>query len=319
MSRYILIDGGQGGCRIVYLADGKQILTGSGAGLGRRARDRSAGVLGVLERAFADLGPRAPDAVDVIVAGLTGFDGASETAGAVADGVRKLVRSGRVVVTNDAVTSYLGAIGFEPGAVVAAGTGVIALAGDRDGNFARSDGWGYILGDDGGGYDIGRRGLASALRAHDGRGGSLALLQRAKDQFGEPEALRDLVYSSPNPAGEVARFAREVAEAAREGDCVAEEIWTIAAREVAQTATAALGRVFAPDAPVSVSWSGNLFEARDLMLQPFLRQVAAIWPKAGLLAPTGTALSGAELLARSNPPPMFEDLLHEFGLPPHRP
>jgi N-acetylglucosamine kinase-like BadF-type ATPase len=50
------------------------------------------------------------------------------------------------------VTSYLGAIGFEPGAVVAAGTGVIALAGDRDGNFARSDGWGYILGDDGGGW-----------------------------------------------------------------------------------------------------------------------------------------------------------------------
>jgi len=80
----------------------------------------------VLDRAFADLGPRAPDAVDAIVAGLTGFDGASETAGAVADGVRALVRSGRVVVTNDAVTSYLGAIGFEPGAVVAAGSGNMA-------------------------------------------------------------------------------------------------------------------------------------------------------------------------------------------------
>ena len=318
MSRYILIDGGQGGCRIVYLADGKQILTGNGAGLGRRARDRSAGVLRVLERAFADLGPRAPDAVDAIVAGLTGFDGASETAGAVADGVRKLVRTGRVVVTNDAVTSYLGAIGFEPGAVVAAGTGVIALAGDRDGNFARSDGWGYVLGDDGGGYYIGRRGLASALRAHDGRGGSHALLQRAQDEFGKPESLRDLVYSSPNPAGEVARFAREVAEAAREGDSVAEEIWAIAAREVAQTATAALGRVFAPGAPVSVSWTGNLFEARDLMLQPFQQQVAAIWPEASLLSPRGTALNGAELLARSNPPPMFEDLLRVFGLPPHR-
>ena len=165
MSRYILIDGGQGGCRIVYMADGQRVLTGDDAGLSRHARDRSAGVLRVLERAFADLGPRAPGSVDVIVAGLTGFDGGPETAGAVADGVRKLVRTGRVIMTNDAVTSYLGAIGFEPGAVVAAGTGVIALAGDRDGNFARSDGWGYILGDDGGGYYIGRRGLASALRA----------------------------------------------------------------------------------------------------------------------------------------------------------
>jgi glucosamine kinase len=312
MSRYILIDGGQGGCRIVYMAEGDRVLTGNGAGLSRQARDRSARVLRVIERAFADLGPRSPDAVDAIVAGLTGFDGASQTAGTVADGFRTLVRTGRVVVTNDAVTSYLGAIGFEPGVVVAAGTGVIALAGDRDGNFARSDGWGYILGDDGGGYYIGRRGLASALRAHDGRGGSQALLQRAKDEFGDPESLRDRVYSSPNPVGEVARFALEVAEAAREGDSVAEEIWAIAAREVAQTATAALGRVFAPDAPVSVSWTGNLFNARDLMLQPFQQQVAVIWPKASLLAPRGTALSGAELLARSNPPPMFEDLLHVF-------
>src|SRR5215211_6492940 len=230
MSRYILIDGGQGGCRIVYMADGKRVLTGNGAGLSRQARDRSAGVLRVIERAFADLGPRSPDAVDAIVAGLTGFDGASQTAGTVADGFRTLVRTGRVVVTNDAVTSYLGAIGFEPGVVVAAGTGVIALAGDREGNFARSDGWGYILGDDGGGSYIGRRGLASALRAHDGREGSQALLQRAKDQFGKPESLRDRVYSSPNPAGEVAMFARKVAEAAREGDSVAEEIWAIAAR-----------------------------------------------------------------------------------------
>jgi N-acetylglucosamine kinase-like BadF-type ATPase len=312
MSRYILIDGGQGGCRIVYMAEGDRVLTGNGAGLSRQARDRSAGVLRVIERAFADLGPRSPDAVDAIVAGLTGFDGASQTAGTVADGFRTLVRTGRVVVTNDAVTSYLGAIGFEPGVVVAAGTGVIALAGDRDGNFARCDGWGYILGDDGGGYYIGRRGLASALRAQDGRGGSQALLQRAKDEFGDPESLRDRVYSSPNPVGEVARFALEVAEAAREGDSVAEEIWAIAAREVAQTATAALGRVFAPDAPVSVSWTGNLFNARDLMLQPFQQQVAVIWPKASLLAPKGTALGGAELLARSNPPPMFEDLLHVF-------
>ena len=312
MSRYILIDGGQGGCRIVYMAEGDRVLTGNGAGLSRQARDRSAGVLRVIERAFADLGPRSPDAVDAIVAGLTGFDGASQTAGTVADGFRTLVRTGRVVVTNDAVTSYLGAIGFEPGVVVAAGTGVIALAGDRDGNFARSDGWGYILGDDGGGYYIGRRGLASALRAHDGRGGSQALLQRAKDEFGDPESLRDRVYSSPNPVGEVARFALEVAEAAREGDSVAEEIWAIAAREVAQTATAALGRVFAPDAPVSVSWTGNLFDARDLMLKPFQQQVRAMWRSARLLSPRGTALSGAELLARSNAPPMFEDLLHVF-------
>ena len=42
------------------------------------------------------------------------------------------------------------------------------------------------------------------------------------------------------------------------------------------------------------------------------QQVGAMWRTARLLAPGGTALSGAELLARSNPPPMFEDLLHVY-------
>jgi len=312
MSRYILIDGGQSGCRIVYVEEGERVFTGNGAGLGRQDLDRTDGLLRVLERAFEDMATRIPDTVDVVAAGLTGFGGSRETAHAIADGVRRLVRTTRVMVTTDAVISYLGAIGFEPGAVAAAGTGVIALAGDREGNAARSDGWGYILGDDGGGYYIGRRGLASALRAHDGRGGSEALLLRAKKVFGAPGSLKDHVYRSSNPACEVARFAREVAEAAREGDLAASEIWATAAREVARTATAALDQLFTPNTSVTVSWTGNLFDARDLMLQPFQRQLAVMWPAARLLAPKGTALDGAELLACSNPPLMFEDLVHVF-------
>jgi N-acetylglucosamine kinase-like BadF-type ATPase len=110
----------------------------------------------------------------------------------------------------------------------------------------------------------------------------------------------------------VARFAREVAEAAREGDPAASEIWATAAREVARTATAALDQLFTPNTSVTVSWTGNLFDARDLMVQPFQRQLAVMWPAAHLRAAKGTALDGAELLASSNPPLMFEDLVHVF-------
>src|SRR5918992_3348423 len=104
MSRYILVDGGQGGCRIVYMAEGQRVLTGDDAGLSRHARDRSAGVLRVLERAFADLGPRAPGSVDVIVAGLTGFDGGPETAGGGARRGPKKGRGGRRNINKQART-----------------------------------------------------------------------------------------------------------------------------------------------------------------------------------------------------------------------
>ena len=42
----------------------------------------------------------------------------------------------KVILTNDAVISYLGVMGFEPGAIVATGTGVISLASGRWGNFS---------------------------------------------------------------------------------------------------------------------------------------------------------------------------------------
>ena len=247
-----------------------------------------------------------------MAAGLTGFDGSPEVARSIADGIRSMVRADRVILTNDAVTSYLGAVGFVPGAVIAAGTGSIALAGDTDGSFARSDGWGYILGDDGGGYYIGRRGLAGALRASDGRGGSENLLRRAVQQFGPPRLIEKHVYEASNPVSEVASFTTEVAEAAREGDIVAGEIWADAARETALTVTAALGQLFEPDAPVTVSWTGNLFNAEDLMLDPFKQHVAEMWPSARLLPPQGKALHGAELLAEPDHPPMFEPLVHVF-------
>lgn len=311
MNAFLLADGGQSGCRVVHTVGGERRGTGSGSGLSRDARrdgSESAAVR-AFEQALRGM-EEPPGEVDVLVFGLTGFDDSPSAAQAIADGVRSLVRAGRVVVTNDAVTSYLGAMGFEPGAMVAAGTGIIALAGDADGNFARADGWGYILGDDGGGYYIGRRGLAAALRSHDGRGGSEALKRRAAEMFGSPEEIKKQIYGASNPVSEVAKFAVEVAEAAREGDGEAAGIWVDAANEAALSATAALDRVFAHDHPVSVSWAGSIFKARDLMLEPFKRRVAGMRPSARLISPRGDALLGAELLAQAEETTMFAPLIH---------
>jgi glucosamine kinase len=311
VARYLLIDGGQSGCRVVYVVDGEQAGSGSGSGLSRHARDRTEDLLRAIERACMDIDLHT---VQAVVAGLSGFDDSSESAHAIMKGIRSLVQAERVIVTNDAVTSYLGAIGVAPGAMVAAGTGIIALAGDTDGSFARADGWGYILGDDGGGYYIGRRGLASALRAWDGRGGSDALRQKAKESIGLPKEIKKHVYEAPNPVSEVAEFAVQVAEAAREGDPEASKIWEDAAREAALTATASLRQVFDPGASVTVSWTGSLFDAHDLMLGPFKAHMAEMWPSARLLAPEGKALRGALLLAQSGRLVMFGSLLHDSTL-----
>ncbi|NSC25239.1 ATPase, partial [Streptomyces albus subsp. chlorinus] len=60
----------------------------------------------------------------------------------------------RVALAADAVTAYAGALGERPGAVVAAGTGMIAMGTDLV-SWRRADGWGHLLGDCGSGAWIG--------------------------------------------------------------------------------------------------------------------------------------------------------------------
>ena len=45
----------------------------------------------------------------------------------------------------------------------------------------RVGGWGYVLGDEGSGYDIGRQALVAIMKSYDGRGKSTQLTEALKN------------------------------------------------------------------------------------------------------------------------------------------
>ncbi len=138
-----------------------------------------------------------------------------------------------VRVTNDAEL-LLSALGKDAGLVLIVGTGSIALARAQDGTVTRVGGWGHILGDEGSGYDIGRRGLQAVVRAADGRGKGTLLLDLILHhwQLYTVEDLIDAVYTADNKA-KIAQVAAVVSEAAQRSDQVALEIVEQAADELA--------------------------------------------------------------------------------------
>ncbi|GAA4708622.1 N-acetylglucosamine kinase [Phytohabitans rumicis] len=252
-----------------------------------------------------------------VAVGLTGMPGLLESPADLAGHLHLHIAARTVVIASDALTTHLGALGGRPGAVVAAGTGVIVLGTDHATVWNRVDGWGHLLGDEGSGAWIGAQGLRAALRHHDGRdGGSAALHGRLRDRFGDADAALGAVYGAESPAHELGTFAPDVAGAAHEGDPVARDIWHRAAAHLAEAARAA-----ARGLPADFSWGGRLFDAGPLLLEPFRAELARRVPDARLTAPRGQAADGALLLARRGLPPeghapyAFQYPASDFGIP----
>ncbi|MFG2129446.1 N-acetylglucosamine kinase [Streptomyces sp. NPDC048751] len=215
-----------------------------------------------------------------------------------------------VALAADAVTAYVGALGFRPGAVVAAGTGLIAVGTDLT-QWRRADGWGHLLGDCGSGAWIGRAGLEAALRAHDGRpGGSAALLARAEEVFGPMAGLPGLLYPRPDRAAVLASFAPEVAASAP-GDPVAAGILRAAARHMAESAAAVCPGSGGPQ----IALTGGLFKMGAPLVVPLEEELGRLLPHARRVAADGDPLHGAvrvatELAAGALTLPGDDTMLH---------
>ncbi|MEU0273355.1 BadF/BadG/BcrA/BcrD ATPase family protein [Streptomyces sp. NPDC006307] len=209
----------------------------------------------------------------------------------------------RLALAADAVTAYAGALGQQPGAVVAAGTGMIALGTDLAA-WRRADGWGHLLGDCGSGAWIGRAGLEAALRAYDGRrGGSAALLARVEALFGDPAGLPARLYPRPDRAAVLASFAPEVARCGAEGDPVAAGILAGAARHIAEAAAAVCPPVADRAGHADrahrreVALTGGLFAMGEALLVPLRAELAEQLPYARTVSADGDPLAGALAVA----------------------
>lgn len=307
MTGVLAIDAGKSKTRVARFLDGERIAEANGAGVENIAAPSGAEQI---ERVLRETMTALPQgaAPDRVCVGSTGIMLPSAHADRYAAATAAATGCADVVVTSDVVTTFAGSVGMVPGVVVAAGTGAITLGVGPDGDTAQVDGWGYLAGDAGSGFEIGRRGLGVALRAMDGRGGSEPLRAAAARRFGEAPRLVEQIHAAENPVQTVASFAADVADAADAGDETARGILLDAATELARAARAAADRVGLRE-DVAVAYNGGLFR-RPLLRDAFVAAVSQRMPGARVRAPRGDALDGAYALACAPGDPLFRSLLH---------
>jgi N-acetylglucosamine kinase-like BadF-type ATPase len=181
--------------------------------------------------------------------------------------VRELIKAKHYVVTHDAFVALVGATAGEPGVVAIAGTGSIAFGRNAVGKTARAGGWGYVFGDEGGGFDVVRQALRAALRHEEGWG-PRTLLRDALTSSAGATSANDLLhrfYTDQYPRERVAAFSRLVDRIARDGDAVAREIVLTAAQQLATMASAARAQIFDEKASCWISYLGGVFRSELLL------------------------------------------------------
>ena len=254
---YAGIDAGASGSRLVaqtHDGDSTPVLHGSGANVLREGLHQTAQQLSSLLMESQKQHPRGR--YDAVVAGVAGA-GERELQRALTHKIRDSLghTAPRILeITHDGVIALEAAFPAASGILLISGTGSSILARTHSGALVRAGGWGYLIGDEGSGYAIGRDGVAAAAHAADG-GPPTALTISLNNAIGTSarEKLLGVVYQQRWPLQEMAPH---VLEASQDGDPVARQIVVTATQALARQAHWLLQRT--PDIALQLCFAGGL-------------------------------------------------------------
>lgn len=217
--------------------------------------------------------------------------------------IRRIIESlgvaNNVVIDIDAPIALAGATACKPGVVVISGTGSIAFGVNKNGEQGRVGGWGYLLGDEGSGYDIARKGLVAAFRSYDGRGMQTVLLHRLMARLGASniDEILDCVYSDGMKVDDIASITPLAVDAAREGDKVSQKILSEAVEELSLAATTLIKNLGMENDEFEFALIGGLFKVEDFIAIPVQRNIEKAAPKSRIIEPKFKPVVGAVLMA----------------------
>jgi N-acetylglucosamine kinase-like BadF-type ATPase len=289
MSAAVLaVDGGQSTIRVRHSGGAE----GEAPGVSWGAHDTVAATATRVVDAWRTAGS---PAVQTVVLGLTTVpDGAGES-DRLASLIAEALGADRVLVCDDGITAHAGALDGSWGIVLAVGTGVACIARSQDGRTAFIGGRGYLLGDEGGAFWIGRAGIAAAMRATEGRGIHTRLTTPATDAFGDLAAAHIRIHADPRAVDRIARFAPIVIDAARAGDAAAREIVDEATAELIACVRAGIAAADA-ERPTPLAVVGRLAEALRTELDDALAGLGDLIDRRQA---AGDAMAGALRLAEN--------------------
>ncbi len=203
------------------------------------------------------------------------------------------------ILTHDAHIALVGGTGKQAGVIVISGTGSIVYGIDECGREVRAGGWGYLLGDEGSGYDIALKGLQAIARAADKREQSTLLTDLILKEL-ELNAPNELIrWTHAVSRDEIAHLAGLVFEAAEMNDDKAIQIIGNAFSELA-CAVEAVTTQLDFNQQFDIVFSGGILLNHPILADKLHKWIEKIIIGSTVIRPKHEPAYGAVLLAIEN-------------------
>lgn len=215
-----------------------------------------------------------PESVVYLVCGFAGA-GRNSAKKSIESTFSEFGYSGKCRVSTDMEIALNGALHGQEGIVINAGTGSGAVGRDAGEKIERCGGWGYIVGDEGSGYSIGRKAVQYSLQSYDGMLPRTLLAEEICVRFsiGSIDMIIPEIYSGKITRSGIASLAPAVFEAAHNSDAVAKMIIDESGQYLGKLAETLLDRLEFTVEPVELCLSGSIFENKELLLPSILRTI----------------------------------------------
>jgi len=288
---YLGLDVGGTMCRHAWWPEGARA-----GGESRGVQPVVHGVDATVAALHAALGPACAEAPPT--AAVLALAGAGDPAvrAAITTGLRARGVSFPIAVVGDVLAAAAAGLHAGPGVLVWSGTGSFAVARGRDGELHRAGGRGWLLGDQGSGYDLVRRAAAAALLASDGLGPPTALTAALTTAFGAPSPQRLGAVLQQLAPGDVAGKLGVVVEVAAAGDAVANDVLAAGAEGLAMLAAAVVRSAGLDWRDLDTAIGGGVLGSTPVVAELLRHRLAAFGarpPRA--IAPNAAAVGAAWL------------------------
>lgn len=206
------------------------------------------------------------------------------------------------IICNDTKIGLAAGTDSKNGIIIICGTGSNCYGTNEAGQEAKANGWDYVLGDEGSGYEIGIKALKAFMRDYDGRGDSTYLSKTILEDL-KLNSVQELIkwaYNSPFSKEKVSALAETVCRTAQMGDKVSIRILEEEANEAFISVKAVVDKLGLENKEFDLVFVGSVFKCEKYFKNPLERKLKEKFPMINFVPLTKKPVEGAIKLALRN-------------------